>query len=909
VNADRSRCSWADVGYRLLLRSYPAQYRARFGGVMRETFLSDHARVREAGVFGLIPFWIVTAVQAVWFGARERYAGRSSSMKVSIRRLRRWPAFVLSDVSYALRLLVRSPIFTLASVMSLAIGIAGTTSVFALADALLFQDIPGVRQPDRVVQIARTTGGRGWGTMSPVVVERMNAEARQLDSIAALADPIPLSLADGASSERVWGWMASANFFDVVGVTPALGRVFRSTDDGIVSAQPVVVLSHRFWQERFGSDRSVLGRPFRLNGVPCVVIGVAARDFDGLTFVGGDLWVTTTAAPALAADGSRGLLTDPANFWLRAVGRLAEGATMASAHAELNAMMAMIKKDTPSIPRSHGIVVETLSRTPVPARRSFASFVALLFALTAGLLAIVCSNVAGMLLARATIRRREVATRLALGASRGRVIGQMLVETLVLFSIAGVCAIPLTLLLLHPLAGLLPTLPGPVAIHLTVTARGLVVAVGVSLATGLVFGLLPARYALQLDLSAMLHGHSSTTSRSRLRMRHVLVAAQVAVSLALVITAGVFVQSLHAASRADLGFHTMDVDVITLDTTLAGPAGADPRPLVTSIVDRVRMLDGIEAVGHAFRIPLVSGWFSLGHIRMEGSPRDESPGLGANWDVVSPDYFRAIRLPLVLGRDFTASDRDGRPDVAIVNETFARLASPGQPALGRRFVQAARRPQDDRVHEIIGIVRDSPYQAIGEAPGPVVYVPFAQHPRTHVELFVRHTPGRSRAADVRRAIAQVEPALPVVAMRSFEEATALALLPRRAAASVAGGGGAVGVYLSALGLYGLIAFVFAQRSREFALRIALGASPAQIKALVLGQALRLGVAGCAIGFGLAAALGFIIRAQGPFIDVPVVDPLIFSAAGLFIAAVLLGTALLTARRALSIDPVQSLRAD
>ena len=783
MNANRTRVSWADVGYRLLLRVYPAPYRAHFGEVMRETFLADHARVRQEGVFRLIPFWTMSVAQAVWFGARERYAGRKSLM-TAVRRLRRWPGFVLADVSYALRILHRSPVFTLASVMSLSVGIAGTTSMFALADALLFQNIPAVRQPDRVVQIARTTNGRGWGTMSPLVVERLNGQARQLDSIAAAADPTPLSLTDGANTARVWGWMVSANFFDVVGVTPAVGRLFRSAEDATVGAPPAVVLSHRFWREHFGSDRGVLDRPFRINGIACVVIGVAAPDFDGLTFVGGGLWVPITAAPALAADASDGLLTDPANFWLRAVGRLGPGATIASARAELNAAMTTIIQDTPSIPRTHGIAVETLGRTPVPARQSFASFIALLSALTFGLLAIVCSNVAGMLLVRATVRRREVATRLALGAGRGRVMGQMLVETLVLFSIAGICAIPVTFLLLHPLAGLLPRLPGPVAVHLTVTGRGVAIAAGVSLAAALVFGLVPARYALRLDLAAMLHGYSSTMSRDRLRMRHVLVAAQVAMSLALVITAGLFVRSLHAASRADLGFRTVGVDVVTLDTTLAGPAGADPRPLIDRIVDRLRMLPGVEAVGHAFRIPLVSGTYSRGSILIpDGDTREESPVRHANWDVVSPEYFRTIGLPLLQGRDFARTDRDGGPAVAIVNETFARLAWPGKSAVGRHFVQTAQQPQHNRVHEIIGIVRDSPYQSIGEAPRPVVYALLAQHPRTHVELFVRRTPGASPAADVRRVVDEVKPAVPVVAVRSFEDAVARALLPRRAAAS------------------------------------------------------------------------------------------------------------------------------
>jgi hypothetical protein len=321
------------------------------------------------------------------------------------------------------------------------------------------------------------------------------------------------------------------------------------------------------------------------------------------------------------------------------------------------------------------------------------------------------------------------------------------------------------------------------------------------------------------------------------------------------------------------------------------------------------MLHGVEAVGHAFRIPLVSGTYSRGNIQIpDGDTREESPLRYANWDVISPEYFRAIGLPLVQGRDFSRSDRDG-PDVAIVNETFARLAWPRTSAIGRRFVQMAQQPQHNRVHEIIGIVRDAPYQSIGEAPRPVVYALFAQHPLTHVELFVRHTPGSSRAADIRRVIDEVRPALPVLAVRSFDDAATVALLPRRAAASIAGGGGALGLYLSAIGLYGLIAFVFAQRSREFAVRIALGASPGQVRSLVIRQTLPLAVGGVVAGFALAAALGSMVRGRGLFVDLPAVDPLTAATAGLVVAAVLFASTLLAARRAGSIDPVRSLRGE
>jgi predicted permease len=895
--------------YRLLLRLFPPSFRRRFGDDMTALFSDRLREARGAGVVAVFLLWLRAVADVVLHGLGERRAAprrRPTSRGVEFRQSL---SLALADAVHAIRLLVRSPAFTGAAVMSLAVGVAGVTSAAAVGDALLSEAIPGVREPSRVVQIARTTTGRGWGTLSPLVVDRLNTGSQQLDSIAALADPRPFSLADGTSALRVWAWFASANLFDVLGVTPALGRLFRP-EDGAGDARPFVVLSHRFWREHLASDRNVLDRPFRLNGIPCVVVGVASPDFDGLTFVGGDLWVTTAAAPALVgAGGDADLLTDPANTWLRAVGRLARGATRASARAELNTALTAIRADMPSIPDSHGITVQSLGRTPVPARASFASFVGLLLALTGGLFAIVCSNVGGLLIAKASMRRREVATRLALGARRSRIVSQMLIETLVLFLAAGICAVPVTVLFLHLASGLLPTLPGPLAVQLVVDARAMAVAIGVSLGAGLVFGLLPARHALRPDLAGMLHGHSVTTSRDRLRVRHALLAGQVAVSIALVMTAGLFARSLHAASQVDVGFDTADVDVVTLDTTLAGPEGTDPRTLIGEVAGRVRALDGVTDLGYAFRIPLVSGTYSLGDIRLREGGDGESAVRQANWDVISPGYLRTIRLSLLRGRDFASSDRDGSPDVAIVNETFARRAWPLQEAaLGRYFFRSGGRAGANRPYQVIGIVRDSPYQSIGEPPRPVVYVPFAQHPHTHVELFVRHVPGRSPAAAIRRVIHEARPGLPVVAIRSFEDAAALGLFPRQAAASIAGGGAALGIYLTGIGLYGLVAFVVAQRTREFALRLALGASPAQIRSLVLRHTLRLAAVGGITGFALAALLGSAIRARG-FVDVRVVDPLSVGGAAVLVGGVLLTSTLLAARRATSLDPARSLRGE
>jgi predicted permease len=908
---------------------------------MRETFLRDHARVRAAGRGALAAFWIVTIAQALWFGACERArAARAARagvpmhtpdtlVRASGTRFR-WAIF--TDARYAVRLLARSPLFTTTSILSLAVGIAVSTIMFGVADALFFQASPGVRDSGRIVDIARTTNGSGDGPIARVTFEYVRAHTQTLEGMAASPrNPIALSLSsgagagEGAGSERVYGSTVSGTFFEVLGLRPALGRFFRAGEDERADPRPVVVLSHRFWREHLRADPRVLDRPLRLNNIPFDVIGVAEAGFDGTMILGADLWTPIAMAGALRA--SRG--GDPASIddavWndVRAVGRLRPRVTRAAAQAELNTLVAALKADTPSIPAQHGLVVDASGRLPPRARSQFAAFVALISVLAGGLLAIACSNVAGMLLARATTRRHEMATRLAMGAGRGQLIGQMLIETLVLFAAAGVVALPLALWLGGALQSFLPTnLPVPIRFELAFTVRTVLFAAGLSLAAGVLFGLAPARHALRADLSRMFHGRSATDSRDRLRLRHGLVAAQVALSLAMVITAGLFVRTLLAASQIDTGFKTAGVTVVAIDTSLADAAGARTLPLVTRLVDRLRAIGGVEAVGLGRVVPLEGSSFRMGRIRVAGADVGGGAAGGAggagdarsarladtDWDIVSPDYFRAVGLPLAAGRAFTSADREGSPRVAIVNEAFARAAWPGQPAVGQRFWQIAGAHEEEQPFEVVGVVGDARYRYINEAPRTQVYVAFEQYPQTKVELFVKHAAGQSVASDIRAAIAGVEPRLPVVLMRSFDEAAAVTLLPQRFAAWVAGVVGGIGILLAALGLYGLAAFMVAQRTREIAIRMALGASQADVRSLVLAQAARLGLAGTAAGLLLASALGRLVQHLSLLVGVPPTDPLTFGSVALLLAAVLFAASYIPARRAASTDPASALRA-
>lgn len=899
----------AGVCYDALLRVYPSTYRNRFATDMRETFLRDLVSVRRRGWHALIPFWIVTIAQAVWFGSAERRStGASMPTPPSSPRFR---ISLLTDLRYALRLLLRSPTFAVTSVVSLSLGLAASTVIFSLADALLFKPSPGVHDSASIVDIARSTNGSGADNMSHPVFRHLQQHSTTFERMAATTfDPTPLSLAEGATSERIFGQLVSAGFFEVMGVRPAHGRFFLPDEDTTPDEKPVVVLAHRFWQERFHGDPSVLQRPLRINNTMFQVVGVAGEEFEGSTFLGTDVWMPMAMVGPVRGTVGAQLLNSPRAVWHTAVGRLKPGVSAEVAQQELNTLHANFRKTTPQVPERYGISVTSTGRVPAVIRMPFTAFIGLLFVLTTGLLAIACSNVAGMLMARATARRREMATRLAIGASRGHLIAQLVTESVVLFSLAVLVAIPLAIWLMAVLRTFVPALPVPLQIDLVIDIRSMGFAAGMALLTGVLFGLIPARHALRTDLSSALHGQAATASKERLRFRHALVVVQVALSLTMVITAALFVRSLLAAASIDPGFSTDRIDVVTVDTTLARADGQPGVALTDRVAARLRTVGGVEAVAHSRMVPLQGGGLGLGWVRLPGA--DEALLRTVNdsdWDTVSPGYFSVLQMPIVEGRAFTADDRDGRPLVAIVNESFARAAWPGQSAVGQRFWQATDPTEEGRPIEVVGVARDAKYRTVGERQRTFIYVPFAQQPQSGVSFYVKYRQGARPLTDVRQAIITEEPGLPVLLAQSFDEATAIALVPQKVAAWVAGSVGVLGLFLAALGLYGLTAFLVAQRTREIAIRMALGATTGEVRSMVLRRAARLAVIGTVLGLLAALGVGTAVQSMSLLIDVRATDPLSFVGLSMVLAAVLFIASDLPARRAARTDPAVTLKAE
>lgn len=812
-----------------------------------------------------------------------------------------------TDLKHAVRLLGRSPVFTLTSIISLALGIGAATTIFSLTDALVFEPTIGVQDPATVVDIGRADKGSGFDNMSHPSYQYLHDHSQTVNVAAVGFGGGPMSLGTNGSSERVIGTLVSANYFDVLGTRPALGRFFRDDEDRVPNERPVVVLSHALWTQRFNSDPTILERPLKLNNRDFAVIGVAEEGFQGSSMVGTDLWAPMAMVQIVQGRANSNMLTEVDGVWHVAIGRLKPGIARSTAEAELNTLNENFKKSEPKANQRHTIKLMAMGRVPGPVRSAFAAFIGFLFALTGALLAIACSNVAGMLLARAATRRREMATRLAVGASRGQLIRQLLAETLVLFIVAATISIPLTYWLGSLMQSSLPALPFVINVHLGLNFRVLLFAFGIALVAGMIFGLAPARHALGSDLAPMLHGANATPDRKRFRLRNSLVTAQVALSLMLVITALLFLRSLERAAVTDPGFKTSDIQIASVDVSISGYRDQQAVDLADRFRERLSAIPGVESVANARMIPLQGSGFGLGGLRVPGvqGPREDGR-FEADWDVVSPEYFSTIQMPIVEGRAFLSADRTGAPFVAIINETFAHQAWPGQSAIGRTIMQRMDDDQE-RPLQIVGVARDAKYRYISSGKAPFIYVPMAQQPQPSLEFYVRHAPGRQVSAEIKTAMAQVEANVPIVMLQSFEDAAALGLLPQKLAAWIAGSVGTIGIFLAALGLYGLMAFLVAQRTREIAIRMALGASNKAMRTMVLKQAGTLGAIGGVIGLALAAGIGTL--AQSLLVGVPPIDPISFGGTALLFVIVLAMAAWMPAKRAAARDPATALRAE
>ena len=819
---------------------------------------------------------------------------------------------LLSDFRHAVRVLRKAPLFSLTSILSLAIGIAASTAIFSLADAMVFRPRVGITEPERVVDIGRGMRGQGFDNFGYPLFAALRERSTFFERMSAISfQPYAMSWSTGSSTELVYATLVSGTYFDVLGTRPAAGRFFLPEEDRAPGVAPVIVLSHAFWTEHFKGDPAAVGTTITLSGRPYAIVGVAEPGFTGTSIINADFWVPFAMEQHVRSSDTS-LLSNPDAVWHTAIGRLKPGVSIAQAKDELNAIMTNdFKARGDERLDRWTIAVAPSTRIPAPVRGPVSGFIAVLGVLTLLVLMIACSNVAGMQLARAIERRREVATRLAVGASRSRVVVQLLVEGFTLALLAAAVSIPATYAAIRLLTAFRPDLPFPLLLELRVDPRVITFALLLAMATMVAFALVPALQSTRFELAPMLHGTTATPDRRRSWMRQSLVVAQVAMALLLLVAAGLFLRSLREAATIDAGFNAASVDVVQVDMRLGGYRGDAGTRATADLLDRIRLIHGVASAAASRMVPLQGGALGLGRLRVPGYA---GPGgtdeIESDMDVVSPDYFRTLELPIVRGRAFIAADRQGAKGVIIINEILAERLWPGRDAVGQHILSQFGPPESgepERPLEVVGVSKTAKYRSISEAPRNFVYVPLAQSFMEDLTFYVRRAPGTSQIPAVRQAIRAFDPNLPVVHAQTLQQATAIGLLPQKIAAWIAGSVGVVGLLLAALGLYGLVAFSVAQRTREIAVRMALGATRESVLGLVLRQSARLALIGGVVGFALAIGVGLVL--QSLLIGIRPIDPIAFGTAVSTLMVVLLAASWIPARRASRLDPMRALRSE
>ena len=805
---------------------------------------------------------------------------------------------LVQDARHAARSFARTPVFALTSIASLAIGMGATVAVFSLANTLLLSPPPGIGAPERLVSVGRTQDGAGFDNFSYPSYREYRDRNAVFQGLAAMQfEPRAVSLAGPAGGEAVGASVVSGNFFDVLDARPARGRFFLPEEDRAPRAHPVVVLSHRFWRDRFRSDPAIVGAVISLDGAPFTVIGVASAGFHGPWLVAPDLWVTTMASPLLGV--SDALFASRASVWLVAIGRLKPGVGASQAQADLSTIAGQLTQTYPDINRGHGVRVLPLSVLPGELQGMARGFLTLLLALSALVLLLAGTNVTGMLLARAAARRREFAVRLAIGASRRRLLQQIATESMVLFLAAGVGGALVARWMIAALMTLVPRLPVQLAMEPRIDLRAFVFALAVSVAVGVPAGLAVALQSVRPALAGVLRGEAGGGG-SRLRLRTGLLVAQMAFSMLLLVTGGLFARALARAQAIDPGFDPRGIEVATLDLGLANYDSTAGLRFTEALLEWARAVPGLEEAALSRMLPLGGSGFGLGSIVVPGhEPPGGERGWSADWNIVTPGYFHVLRIPILRGRAFTDADRSGSPPVAIINQTLASRIWPGEDPVGMTF-------QNDRVTiTVIGVARDAKYRSLGEAPRGFVYLPLAQRFSASLALLVRGTPGAALAAPIRRLMARLDPSLPILDQQSLEQYAVTGLFPQRAALWVAGCLGGVALVLAVFGIYGVTAYSVAQRTREIGIRMALGAPKALILRLVLGQGVA--VAGAGALLGLLAALGTTRLLANLLFGVSGMDVVAVGGAAFALVLAALAASWLPARRAAEVEPVIALR--
>ncbi len=804
------------------------------------------------------------------------------------------------DIRYSLRMLLKAPGYAAIAILTLALGIGANTTIFSWINSALLNPVPGLYKPGEVVSLALGTATQPFGFTYPDLEAVRNGQ-QSFSGIAACWFA-QMSLTGKSKPERVWGMVATANYFDVLGVQPILGRTFLPSEDEKLDGAPVAVISYRLWQTHFGARPDVVGQSIEINKHAYTIVGVTPAVFQGSqTGVRTEIWVPIMMEAQLDARGD--LIHDHHNFWLLLFGRLKPGVSLAQAQAE---MTLRLEPEAKNYPEEHKgkdkVTAYPLWRNPWGLNMFLSTLLPMLMTIAGLVLLLACANVANLMLVRSVSRRREIAIRMSLGASRWRLVRQLLVESLVLALAGGGLALLITFWTAGSLMKFMPDTDFPLSLTITTDRTVLVATLLIAVLTGVIFGILPALRSSGVAPITVLKedtGSASGTLR-KARLAGGLVVAQISLSLLLLICAGLFIRSVRSAQQIYPGFNSHNVWIASYDLFTAGYSEANGAEFDRQLITRLQALPGIQSVSLTNRMPL---GFSGGStsVKPEGYVSQPNEVMETQAAIITPNYFQTMQIPIVEGRDFTLQDTKSSQRAAIVSEAFVERYWPHQEALGKQF-------NSDFTNEwftVVGVARDAKVRTLNESPTPFVYLPLYQVYRAEIMIGARVSGDPVAAGNtIQSTIHELNPDLAMYNVNTLESQQQFASFGQRVAGTFVGAFGLLALILAAVGIYGVTAYTTRQRTHEIGIRMALGASKDDILRLVLGHGLRLTLIG--VGLGLAASFALTRYLSGLLLGVTSHDAVTFFSVALLLCAVSLFACFIPTRRAMRVDPMVAL---
>jgi predicted permease len=807
------------------------------------------------------------------------------------------------DIRYSLRMVAKAPGFAAIAILTLALGIGANTTIFSWINSALLNPVPGLSNPGEVVSLTlNKPGDKPFGFTYPDI-EAMRDGQQSFTGIAACSFAT-ISLTGKGKPERVWGMVASANYFDVLGVQPILGRGFLPAEDEKPGGAPVAVISYRLWQTHFGANPDIVGQHIEINKYPFTIVGVTPPVFQSSqTGVRTDIWVPMMMEAQVNPLGD--LLHDHHYFWLFAFGRLKPGIVLEQAQQEMTLRLKPEAKNYPEEHKGHdNVTVYPLWRNPFGLNFFLATLLPILMSIAGVVLLLACANVANLMLVRSMARRREIAIRMSLGAGRWRLVRQLLVESLVLALAGGAVALLITTWTAGALMKFMPvTQDIPLALNVGADRTVLLATLGISVLTAVIFGILPALRSSGLAPVAVLKEDTGSASGGlrKARLASGLVVAQISLSLLLLVCAGLFIRSFLSAQQINPGFNPHNVLIASYDLFTAGYSDAKGAEFDRQLVPKLATLPGIESVALTTRVPLGLGGGSTS-VKPEGYVSQANESMETEDAVISPNFFRTMQIPILKGRDFTLEDTKNSARVVIVSEAFVNRYWPNEEAIGKQLYSDL--PKEWLT--VVGVAQNSKVNWPNEKPTPFVYLPLYQVYASEMTVTAR-VAGDPLAFSkaVEKTFHDLNADLVVFDITTLELRDQFSSFGQRVAGTFVGAFGLLALVLATVGIYGVTAYTTRQRTHEIGIRMALGAGKEDILRLVLGQGLRLTFIG--VGLGLAAAFALTRYLSSLLVGVTSTDALTFSCVAILLCSAALLASFIPARRAMRVDPMIALR--